>query len=176
MSSCIGGVGIFLIETGLEVARGLKEEGFEYNLATLKLFFESTHVILLWTIPLFLAILLRIITHFNHHQLVFPLYFFVIPCVFYVVVLIGGWNLEHLRKTGWIFDVGGDSQAWWTFYTYFVSFSILINFNAPDEQDFKKTNWGAFWAAMPTQMALVFFGILHVPLNVSLSAEISLRS
>jgi SulP family sulfate permease len=33
-------------------------------------------------------------------------------------------------------------------------------------QDFKKTNWGAFWAAMPTQLALVFFGILHVPLNV----------
>ena len=28
-------------------------------------------------------------------------------------------------------------------------------------------NWAAFWAAMPTQLALVFFGILHVPLNVS---------
>ena len=34
------------------------------------------------------------------------------------------------------------------------------------EQDFGKTNWTAFWAAMPTQLALVFFGILHVPLNV----------
>lgn len=33
-------------------------------------------------------------------------------------------------------------------------------------QDFKKTSWTAFWAAMPTQLALVFFGILHVPLNV----------
>lgn len=35
-----------------------------------------------------------------------------------------------------------------------------------DKQDFTKINWAAFWAAMPTQLALVFFGILHVPLNI----------
>ncbi|WVQ82197.1 hypothetical protein IAT38_004325 [Cryptococcus sp. DSM 104549] len=148
---CIGGVGVFLIETGLQVSRGLKEEGFEYNLATLKLFFESVHATALWTVPLFLAILLRIITHFFHHQLIFPAYFFVIPLVFYAIVAIGGWDLEHLRKTGWVFDVGTNTQAWWKFYTLF---------------DFRKMHWEAFWAAMPTQLALVFFGILHVPLNV----------
>ncbi|WVQ99241.1 hypothetical protein IAU59_006373 [Kwoniella sp. CBS 9459] len=148
---CIGGVGIFLIETGLEVSRGLKEEGFEYNLATLKMFFESGHVIALWTIPLALAILLRVITHFFHHQLIFPAYFFVIPIIFYIAVAIGGWPMDHLRSTGWVFDVGKNTQAWWKFYTYF---------------DFRKTHWEAFWAAMPTQLALVFFGILHVPLNV----------
>ncbi|WWC70385.1 uncharacterized protein I206_104335 [Kwoniella pini CBS 10737] len=148
---CIGGVGVFLIETGLEVSRGLKEEGFEYNLATIKMFFESGHVIALWTIPLALAVLLRVITHFHHHQLIFPAYFFVVPLIFYAVVLIGRWDIEHLRETGWVFDVGKNTQSWWKFYTYF---------------DFRKTHWGAFWAAMPTQLALVFFGILHVPLNV----------
>ncbi|KAK8864231.1 hypothetical protein IAR55_001477 [Kwoniella newhampshirensis] len=148
---CIGGVGIFLIETGLEVSRGLKEEGFEYNLATLKLFFSSWHVVALWTIPLALAILLRVITHFYHHQLIFPAYFFVIPIIFYIVVAIGRWDMATLRNAGWVFDVGTNTQAWWKFYTYF---------------DFRKTNWEAFWAAMPTQLALVFFGILHVPLNV----------
>ncbi|KAJ9092109.1 hypothetical protein QFC21_006975 [Naganishia friedmannii] len=148
---CIGGVGVFLLETGLEVSRGLKEEGFEYNLNTLKVFFANGHAIALWTIPLGLAILLRIITHKFHHQLIFPSYFFVIPCVFYIVVLIGGWKIGHLRETGWIFDVGGVSQPWYTFYTLF---------------DLHKFNWKAFWACIPTQMALVFFGILHVPLNV----------
>ncbi|WWC89504.1 uncharacterized protein L201_004428 [Kwoniella dendrophila CBS 6074] len=148
---CIGGVGVFLIETGLEVSRGLKEEGFEYNLATLKLFFESGHVIALWTIPLALAILLRVITHFYHHQLIFPAYFFLVPMIFYAIVLIGRWDIGHLRETGWIFDVGKNTQSWWKFYTYF---------------NFRKTHWEAFWAAMPTQLALVFFGILHVPLNV----------
>ncbi|EIW70854.1 hypothetical protein TREMEDRAFT_71395 [Tremella mesenterica DSM 1558] len=148
---CIGGVGIFLIETGLEVSLGLKSEGFEYNLGTLRLFFSSSHAILLWTIPLTLAILLRVITHFFHHQLIFPAYFFVIPIVFYVVVLAGRLDFADLRETGWVFDVGKNTQAWWKFYTLF---------------DFAQTNWGAFWAAMPTQLALVFFGILHVPLNV----------
>lgn len=118
---CIGGVGVFLIETGLEVSRGLKEEGFEYNLATLKLFFESGHVIALWTIPLALAILLRVITHFWHHQLIFPAYFFIISVIFYIVVAIGRWELQHLREMGWVFDVGTNKQAWWKFYTLFVS-------------------------------------------------------
>jgi SulP family sulfate permease len=115
-------VDIFLIETGLEVSRGLKEEGFEYDLATLKLFFQSTHAILLWTIPLFLAILLRVITNFYHHQLVFPAYFFIIPVIFYVMVAIGGWSFDELRESGWVFDVGKDTEAWWKFYTLFVSF------------------------------------------------------
>lgn len=109
-----------MIETGLEVSFGLKEEGFEYNLETFKLFFKSAHAIALWLIPLSLAILLRIITHFFHHQLVFPAYFFLIPCIFYIVVAIGPWSLDHLRETGWIFDVGGEAQPWWQFYTYFV--------------------------------------------------------
>ena len=112
---------MFLIETGLEVSRGLKGEGFEYNLATLKLFFASGHIIALWTIPLALAILLRVITHFFHHQLIFPAYFFTIPVIFYVIVAIGGWDLETLRASGWVFDVGKNTQAWWKFYTYFVS-------------------------------------------------------
>jgi SulP family sulfate permease len=141
-----------LIETGLEVSFGLKEEGFEYSLGTLKLFFENIHAIALWAIPLSLAVLLRVITHFYHHQLIFPAYFFLIPCVFYIVIAIGGWDLDYLRHTGWIFDVGKESKPWYQFYTHF---------------DFAKTNWKAFWAAMPTQLALVFFGILHVPLNVS---------
>lgn len=148
------------------MSRGLKEEGFEYNLATLKLFFNTPHAVALWTIPLFLAILLRVITHFFHHQLIFPAYFFIIPIIFYIVVAIGGWDFDHLRATGWVFDVGKNTQAWWKFYTYFVSATAAAERGAADMQDFGKTSWTAFWAAMPTQLALVFFGILHVPLNV----------
>lgn len=103
----------------LEVARGLKEEGFEYNLATLRLFFESVEAVALWTIPLVLAIALRIITHNFHHQLIFPAYFFLIPIIFYIVVVIGGWSIPHLRAHNWILDAGRESKPWWTFYTLF---------------------------------------------------------
>lgn len=135
----------------LEVSLGLKEEGFEYTLNTLKLFFADGHAIALWTVPLALAIILRVITHRFTHQLIFPTYFFLIPCIFYIVIAIGRWPIEHLRVTGWIFDVGKASKPWWSFYTLFSL------------RDF---SWKAFWACIPTQLALVFFGILHVPLNV----------
>ena len=110
----------------LEVSRGLKEEGFEYNLTTLKFFFESPHAIALWGIPLALAIILRIITHRFHHQLIFPAYFFIIPVVFYIVVAIGRWDMATLRENNWVLDVGKQSRPWYTFYTLFGQSDEII--------------------------------------------------
>ncbi|CBQ68399.1 conserved hypothetical protein (N-terminal fragment), partial [Sporisorium reilianum SRZ2] len=152
---CIGGVGIFLIETGLEVCSRLQsEDGFQYDLETLRFFFQSGHMIALWLPPLLLAILLRIITSRFHHPLIFPGYFLMIPVLFYVVTSgILGIPIQQLRNDGWVFDIGetASKAAFYRFYTYF---------------DFSQTSWRALWATMPTQLALVFFGILHVPLNV----------
>ncbi|PWN52895.1 hypothetical protein IE53DRAFT_360421 [Violaceomyces palustris] len=151
---CIGGVGIFLIETGLEVCGRLKsEEGFQYNLETLRFFFQSGHMVSLWLPPLCLAILLRLITTKFHHPLVFPGYFLAIPPIFYLVAVgILRVPMSTLRDDGWVFDIGEASNApFYRFYSYF---------------DFSQTSFKALWATMPTQLALVFFGILHVPLNV----------
>lgn len=108
------------------MSRGLKEEGFEYNLTTLKFFFESPHAIALWGIPLALAIILRIITHRFHHQLIFPAYFFIIPVVFYIVVAIGRWDMATLRENNWVLDVGKQSRPWYTFYTLFGTSDEII--------------------------------------------------
>ncbi|CAE6444199.1 unnamed protein product [Rhizoctonia solani] len=149
---CIGGVGIFLIETGLEVAAGINDEGgFQYNLETFKLYFMNSRNLLLWFPAFGLAVLLRVITHRFHHQLIFPMYFIGIGVIFYIVVAIVGIDLQALRGGGWVFDVGGSTEPWWHFYTYF---------------DFRQTSWSAIWAGMPTQLALLFFNILHPPLNV----------
>ena len=149
---CIGGVGIFLIETGLEVAAGINDEGgFQYNLDTFKLYFLNKRNLTLWLPAFGLAVLLRVITHRVHHQLVFPVYFIAIGVVFYVVTAIIGVDLDTLRSGGWVFDVGGSSEPWWYFWTLF---------------DFKQTSWSAIWAGMPTQLALLFFNTLHPPLNV----------
>ncbi|CAE6445014.1 unnamed protein product [Rhizoctonia solani] len=149
---CIGGVGIFLIETGLEVAAGINDEGgFQYNLETFKLYFMTARNLSLWLPAFGLAVLLRVITHRFHHQLIFPMYFIGIGVIFYIVVAIIGIDLQSLRGGGWVFDVGGSTEPWWHFYTYF---------------DFRQTSWSAIWAGMPTQLALLFFNILHPPLNV----------
>ncbi|KAG8935275.1 hypothetical protein FRC01_003025 [Tulasnella sp. 417] len=149
---CIGGVGVFLVETGLEVSASLNDaEGFTYTWKTAKLFLTNTHVISLWVPAFALAVILRIITHKVHHQLIFPMFFLAIPCIFYAVKAIIGVDLETLRKTGWVFDVGAQSAPWYQFYKYY---------------NFRKTSFQALIATMPTQLALLFFNILHPPLNV----------
>ncbi|CAD6885542.1 unnamed protein product [Tilletia caries] len=150
---CIGGVGIFLLETGFEVAGRLQsEDGFQYNLETLKFFFQSPHEVALWSIPLGLAILLRVITARFNHPLVVPAYFVIMPAVFFAVTLPFGFSLARLQGSGWVFDIGSAADApFWRFYTYF---------------DLTQTSWMALVATMPTQFALVFLSVLHPPLNI----------
>ncbi|KAJ3968036.1 sulfate transporter family-domain-containing protein [Lentinula raphanica] len=152
---CIGGVGAFLIETGLTVSMRIPDDDFNIDLETLKFMFLESQNLALWTIPLALAIVLRLITSKWSHQLIFPVYFVVIPLLFYVVVAAARLNLDDLRQDGWLFSipggVNGESDSWWKFYTYFDRSLIHI---------------GPLWAILPTQFALLFFNILHPPLNV----------
>lgn len=88
------------------------------------MFFESGHAIALWAIPLALAIILRLITWRFHHQLIFPAYFFLIPVVFYIVVAIGRWDMDTLRQSKWVLDVGKETKPWYTFWTLFGEFTF----------------------------------------------------
>ncbi|CAK5278217.1 unnamed protein product [Mycena citricolor] len=152
---CIGGVGAFLLETGLTVSLRIPEDEFTLTWETFKLVFLDRHGLALWTIPLALAILLRFVTEGLkwRHQLVFPLYFIAIPMLFYVIVAAAQLNLGELRESGWIFDMAENAKEehWYKFYDYL---------------DFSKVQFGPLWATMPTQFALLFFNILHPPLNV----------
>ncbi|KAF5319323.1 hypothetical protein D9619_008654 [Psilocybe cf. subviscida] len=149
---CIGGVGVFLIQTGLTVSMRISEENFTMTWKTFEFMFFNVHNLILWTLPLGLAILLRVVTHKYHHQLIFPLYFIIIPVIFYIVVLAAGLDLNSLRHSGWVFDMGSSSnEPWYQFYSYL---------------DFGLVKFGPLWSTMPTQFALLFFNILHPPLNV----------
>ncbi|KZP23932.1 hypothetical protein FIBSPDRAFT_736539 [Athelia psychrophila] len=148
---CIGGVGAFLIETGLAVSIGMSDDDFAYDLTTLRIFFRPANLAL-WVPAAVLAVVLRVITHKYHHQLIFPIYFLVIPVVFYIVVAAARLDIPTLRATGWLFDLGDSAdEKWYEFYSYF---------------DIGLVQMGAIWATIPTQLALLFFNILHPPLNV----------
>ncbi|EIN04492.1 sulfate anion transporter [Punctularia strigosozonata HHB-11173 SS5] len=148
---CIGGVGVFLIITGLTVSTRMADDDFALDWATFEALCLNAHNLLLWVPAFALAAVLRAITHRWHHQLVFPLYFIVIPLVFYFVVLVAGLDLDHLRRAGWIFEKGPSGEKWYRFYTLY---------------DWNATRWGPLWSTLPTQFALLFFNILHPPLNV----------
>jgi sulfate permease, SulP family len=64
---------VFLIQTGLNVAAGLGELDADLSWSLLKLYFTDAHILALWTPAFALAVLLRIITHKFHHQLIFPI-------------------------------------------------------------------------------------------------------
>lgn len=153
---CIGGIGVFLIVTGLCISTGLEDTEFTYTLDTLRFFLLDGRNLLMWALPFGLAAVLRVVTTFatfseRAGQLIFPGYFVLIPAIFYVVVLSARLNLGELRDAGWLFDVGGGEGKWYAFYEFF---------------DFREIRWTALWATLPTQFALLFFNILHPPLNV----------
>ncbi|KAG5634183.1 hypothetical protein H0H81_003026 [Sphagnurus paluster] len=140
------------ILVGFTVSMRIGEDDLGANWETIQTMFLDTHNLTLWAVPLALAVLLRAITHRFHHQLIFPLYFLVIPVLFYVAVAAAGLDLSELRRARWIFDMGsGAAEPWYTFYMRFDPSAI---------------RFGALWATLPTQFALLFFNILHPPLNV----------
>lgn len=151
---CIGGVGVFLIETGIAVTAGLESEsGIKYNWETVQHLTSSTETAFKWILPLIQAVLLNVISSRCHSPLLIPMYFLVVLALFYVISLgILRLDMTTLWDRGWVFDIQEAANA--PFYRYLTYFDIT------------QTNWTALWATLQTQMALVFFGILHVPLNV----------
>lgn len=147
---CIGGIGWFLVATGVEVSARL-EGNLEYNVATLTRLFRLDTVFL-WTIPLLLAVVLVVCQHWIKHPFFVPLYFIIIPAVFYFfVAVIPELSLERLRRLGWIFEMPRAGVPFYHFYQLY---------------DFRFVDWSAMAQTIPAMLALTFFGVLHVPINI----------
>jgi len=111
---CIGGVGWFLVATGVEVSARL-DGNLEYNLPTLRKLFELD-TIFLWTFPLSLAILLLFVKRWVKSNFLVGGYFIIVACVFYFFKFALQFELETLRSRGWIFDAPTAGHPWYQFY------------------------------------------------------------
>ena len=112
---CIGGIGWFLIATGLEVSARL-EGNLDYDVSTLQELFRFDTVFL-WTVPLFLAIFLMVCRRWIKHPLFVPCYFITIPTIFYFfVAVIPELHLDELRRLGWVFEVPPADVPFYHFY------------------------------------------------------------
>ncbi|KAH6898732.1 sulfate transporter family-domain-containing protein [Thelonectria olida] len=147
---CIGGVGWFLVATGFEVSARL-DGSLEYDLDTLKQLTDPATVPL-WVVPLVLAILLFYGQSKIPSKFFLPLYILAIPLIFYFFVTsLDALDVDNLRDHGWIFQGPPSGEPWWYFYTLFK---------------LKLVRWDAVIECVPAMLALTFFGILHVPINV----------
>lgn len=146
---CIGGVGWFLMVTGVEVSARLPGN-LEYNLDTLKHLFRDDTVAL-WIVPLVLAIILLITQRFVKSNFLVGGYFVSIAAIFYFFKFALDIQMDTLHSRGWVFDSPPAGNPWYHFWTLY---------------NLKAVNWEALLETLPTMCALTFFGILHVPINV----------
>ncbi|ORX70077.1 hypothetical protein DL89DRAFT_222823 [Linderina pennispora] len=145
---CIGGVGYFLFQTGIEVTSHLK---LTLSWEVIKELFVVPNTLGLWTSSLGVAILLRVLNHRFTTPLFVPLFFMFVPVVFYGIASALGLPMDLLRETGWVFQMPDAGVPFYHFYTLF---------------DFGNTDWYTVWLTVPTMLGLAFFSILHVPINV----------
>lgn len=147
---CIGSVGAFLLITGVSVT-GRLQDGFSFSPYVFHHLLQI-NILPLWVVPLGLAIVLRVLTSFFSQPFVVPTYFLVIPLLFYTITTLAGLSLETLRSAGWVFDIElSDNKNPFAFYALFK---------------FSHVDWNALKATITAQLAMVIFGLLHVPLNV----------
>ncbi|KAI9490568.1 sulfate transporter family-domain-containing protein [Zychaea mexicana] len=146
----IGGVGWFLVITGIEVA-GRLDENFDYTIPMFRKVFLDSHTLMLWSAALGAALVLRLIQQRYNNALVVPAYYMVLPIAFYFVLAIARLDVNQVRDAGWIFPLVKSDLPFWHFYT---------NFN------FAMVDWQAIAKTVPAMLALTFFGVLHVPINV----------
>lgn len=147
---CIGGVGYFLVVTGIEVSARLDGK-FEYTWAMLKEL-TAAETAPKWLTPLGLAVVLMGLERAFHHPLVLPLFFVGVFAVFHLLVwAVPSWSLVAARASGWVFDPPQTSENWHAFYSLY---------------DFTAVSVPALLETIPSILALSFFGLLHVPINV----------
>ncbi|ORX89223.1 hypothetical protein K493DRAFT_234296 [Basidiobolus meristosporus CBS 931.73] len=144
---CIGGVGWFLFQTAIEVSS--RTPSFSFAPDILKKYLEPS-VLALWASSLGAALLMRMLQKKIKHPMFVPCFFLSIPVLFYSVVFFGGWTMEELRTSGWVFPLP-ESKPFYDYWTHF---------------DFSQTKWSTLPSLIPVISALTFFGILHVPINV----------
>ncbi|KAJ3102096.1 hypothetical protein HK100_004424 [Physocladia obscura] len=145
---CIGGIGWFLIVTGIEITSHLEPElSFEF---IAKLFDPA--ILLLWGMSFGLAVLLKCLQLKISHPLFVPAFYCVVPILFYVITYAIGFSLQDLRDIGLLFNISGELLPFYTLWTYY--------------NGLKGVDWITVLSTIPIQCSLVFFALLHVPINI----------
>jgi len=167
---CIGGVGVFLFLTGIEVTAGL-DSSMEWRFDMLKKLVEPATFVL-WALPLSLSLSLMGIRKYLTHPVVMPAFFIAIFGIFYIVFAsLPNVSMDDLRDNGWIFRAPEAGVPFYNFYNYYSKCNLCAVPAVPGgllktALEWSKINWEALMDTIPTMFALSFFGIIHVPINV----------
>lgn len=144
---CIGGIGIFIFKTGIEVSCNHP--------------FSLTSVLGVWPYwgaSIVFEVGLRLLQFYQASTggstsaaLIPPLYFCSIPFAFYLILVALQIPVETAHSKSWFFPIESAESD------YAAPFRLL---------DVRKVDWSVIVSSIPTMIASTIFAFLHVPLNV----------
>lgn len=154
---CIGGVGVFVTQTGFEVSCNQTWLWSWQSART----FTDLNCLPLWCTSCLFVLCLRICLAKCKAPMLPPLYFVAIPPMFYLIMVLMGFSRTHLINQGWFFESA--EHARWD-----LQWSLI---------QFKYVDWSVAFKLTPTIIAMTIFSLMHVPINIpSLSMSTKVNS
>lgn len=152
---CIGGIGVFIFQTGMEAATG---HAWQWHLASIYSFFFEISIFQLWIVAFLFEILLRILLKTKLNSPILPPFYFIcIPPMFYIGLYLFDISTSQAHKDGWFFESTEDVNP-------LLLWQLM---------DIRAVDWTIVLSSIPTVMALTIFSIMHVPINIpSLSLSV----
>lgn len=135
---CIGGIGIFIIQTGVEVSTNT---AWQWSITSVPKFLQHD-IAVHWLASLGFAVVLRIIQALFNAPLIPPFYFVSIPPVFYAILTMAGISVHTARQYNWFFPQAAET----------VDATLIWRLI-----DFSKVNWSVIGNCIPTIIALTIF-------------------
>lgn len=146
IQGCIGGIGVFVTQTGVEISTG---EPFHWDLAVLRRLFAA-ELLPMWALPLVLSLCLRALTRFIRTPMLTPIFFVLIPVGFHAALVWRGTPFPEPSTLRWFFDKEEtpDWRLMWQLY------------------DLGNVAWDVLPTQLGTFAALIVFSLIHVPINI----------
>ena len=160
---CIGGIGVFLARTAMEVTM---DHAFGWSI----LIGEKLHLVgVVFGFEATLRALQRLsvdhTTGESRYPLLSPVYFCLITPTFYAILWISQISIDTASDMGYFFppvtDDQGESdtfQTQTTVWSHLLDLWSVINLGS--------VSWEAVWDSIPTMVALTLFSLIHVPINI----------
>lgn len=161
---CIGGIGVFMAATGMEVAMntsfsfsidGIKSCVENYDLLGIALAFEIVLRILMW-----------ITTDKNgkpRYPLLSPIYFCMITPIFYMGLWIFRIDINDAEDAGYFFPSPDGCDPDKSFWERIFNEDLWEIWSIVDTTTI---SWTAVVKSLPTLTALACFSLIHVPINI----------
>lgn len=158
---CIGGIGVFILISSIEVTNN---DSFSWDLNGFNSLIDNFHLI---GVVLLFELTLRILTWKlkGHIPLLAPIYFCSVPFLFYGCLWLLQVDIATAEEMGYFFAPPSEDKNAATQSLFDRVFNI-DTFDLLRIVDFSTISWTAVYQSTGTMIALCAFSLIHVPVNI----------